>query len=409
MRRAPILIVVSSVLALVLSGCAGPTFSSLPLPGSGQSGKTIAVTADFGEALNLANGAAVRVNGVDAGRVTKVTAHDFKARVTMDIRTDAKVRSGATARLRYTTPLGELFVDLRNPTTGALLTNGAVLGEHSTSTAPTVEDALASASLLINGGGLSQLQTITTEANKALGGHENNIRDLLERSGRMLTQVNAASGDIDRTLNALNSVSLMLHQRRQIIHRALVDVRPASRVLRANLANITNLLSSLEKFGGTANSVVRQTRTQLLSMIRKAGPILQELVSVRSVFPATLQAIVALSKLIDRVAPGDYLNLGTHLRVDQFILGGKTIGVGTLLGGTGTGGGLLGGLLGSLGTKVSTNLANNLSTGVAQELLSGLTGGQRKAGSGTGSKSGATSGGSDVVGGLLGGLLGGGQ
>lgn len=414
-RRLAALLVLLTVSALFLSGCQGPTFSSLPLPGSGVSGKTITVSADFDEALNLANGAAVRVNGVDSGRVTDVTVQDFKARVTMDIRTDAEVRSGATARLRYTTPLGELFVDLHNPTGGSLLRGGGTLSDRNTSTAPTVEDSLASASLLINGGGLAQLQTITSEANKALGGHEGNIRDLISRSGQMLGQINDASGDIDRALKALNNVSVLLHQRRKTIHQALVDVRPASRVLRANLNNLTNLLASLEEFSGTANTVVNQTRSQVLSMIRRAGPILQELVSVRGVLPATLESIIALSKLVERIAPGDYLNLGTHLHLDKFVLGGKDIDLGGLLGGAGKGG--LGGLGGLLGGDLGTRLGSSISTGVAQELLAGLTGGR----TGTGKKSRNTSGhkpsgkpagsggSTDLIDNLLGNFLGGGR
>jgi len=110
--------------AVLLSGC-GPTLGDLPLPGSGVPGDTITLRADFDEALNLSQGAIVKVNGVDAGRVQDVTVHDFQAQAEMLVRTDAQVRKGATARLRYNTPLGELFVDITNPTDGSVLADGA--------------------------------------------------------------------------------------------------------------------------------------------------------------------------------------------------------------------------------------------------------------------------------------------
>jgi phospholipid/cholesterol/gamma-HCH transport system substrate-binding protein len=380
------------LLALVLTGCAGPTFSSLPLPGSGVSGDTMRVDADFADVLNLADGAAVRVDGVDSGRVTGVTAHDFRARVRMDVRTDARLRAGATARLRYTTPLGELFVDIRNPDAGALLHDGADLPVSATSTAPTVEDTLASASLLINGGGLAQLETITSEANKALGGREGTVRDLLERSGALLAQVNASSGDIDRALRALDGVSAMLAQRRGTIRQALVDVRPAAKVLRANLADITALLATLERFAGNSNDVVSRTRDQVLTIVREAGPVLQELVSVRKVLPGTLEAIVRLADLLDKVLPGDYLNLGTHLILDKAIVGGQELSqdaivalleggrAGTRGSGTGTkpargaqtvtDPGPLGGLSG-LGGEITRGVGQNLVTSLLGSLLGG--------------------------------------
>jgi phospholipid/cholesterol/gamma-HCH transport system substrate-binding protein len=373
------------VLLVVTTGCAGPTFSSLPLPGSGVSGDTIRLSADFGDALNLADGAEVRVDGVDSGKVSGVTSHDFHARVEMTVRKDAEIRRGATARLRYTTPLGELFVDVRNPDTGPVLRDGDRLPLSATSTAPTVEDALASASLLINGGGLSQLETITTEANKALGGHEGQIRDLLERSGALLEKVNSSSADIDRTLRALGDVSAMLHQRRDTIRQALVDVRPAAQVLRANLGRITALLTTLEQFAGNANDVVEQTKEQVLTIVREAVPLLQELTSVRSVLPGTLEAINRLAAMLDNLLPNDYLNLGTHLYLDRAYVAGQLLSQDTLLGLLQ--GGKANAAKSKSGSKAGSrtgpsaplsglsSLGSEISKGVGQDLVANLLGG----------------------------------
>ena len=103
-----------------LTAC-GPTLADLPLPGTGVSGDTITVKMDFADALNLAKGATVKVNGVSEGKVESIDAADFQAVAVTKIRTSAELRQGATARLRYTTPLGELFVDITNPASGALL------------------------------------------------------------------------------------------------------------------------------------------------------------------------------------------------------------------------------------------------------------------------------------------------
>ncbi|MGN6721860.1 MAG: MCE family protein [Marmoricola sp.] len=336
-----------------LSAC-GPTFTSLPLPGSGVSGNTITVKADFADALNLAQGAAVRINGVMSGRVQSVSASNFTAHVTMLVQTAANLRSNAQARLRYTTPLGELYVEVTNPSSGSLMRNDGTLGLNQTQTAPTVEDALASASLLINGGGLNQLQTIITEANKALGGHEQNIRSLISQASSSMAQIYAAGGDIDRTLNALNSVSQSLTQRRQIIHSALNDIGPAARALRVNTTNLTSLLSSLDRFASTANKVVGGNKTQLLSIVRQSQPVLQEIVNVPGQLAPSLNAIISLAKSLNTAIPGDYLNLFVLLHLDS-LLTGATSGAKAPAKGTKSGGGLLGGLLGSkTGTKGGT-------------------------------------------------------
>lgn len=211
-RVGAVVLPVIVALLLAAAGCS-TTMRDLPLPGTGVEGDTIELSAEFDEALNLAEGAPVKVDGVDSGRVTGITVEDFTARVTMDVQVEAEVREGATARLRYTTPLGELFVDVDNPDQGAPLEDQDELGLDVTETAPTVEDALAQASLLINGGGLEQLRIITDELNTAIGGNEGSIRGLLQRAETFLTEANATTASIDAVLTALDDLSGTLSAR----------------------------------------------------------------------------------------------------------------------------------------------------------------------------------------------------
>lgn len=315
MKRAPALLAALSAL-LVVSGC-GPTMADLPLPGSGVSGDTIEVRVQFDEALNLARGAQVRVNGVDSGKVRSVTAHDFKAVAVLDVRRSARMRDAATARLRYTTPLGELFVEVTNPDHGPLLRDGATLAPRQASTAPTVEDALASASLLVNGGGLTQLQTVTRELNAALGGREDTVRRLMSSADTFLTQANATTGDIDRALSALATVSEVLRANQATIDAALTDLRPAARVLRRNTPGLTRLLARLTDFSATANSVVGATRAQILQMLREVSPVLDEFIANRDDLRPSLEALVSLNGLVNAAIPGDYANMDLAMQMDK--------------------------------------------------------------------------------------------
>src|SRR5581483_10975730 len=184
------------VLAILGLTACGPTLGSLPLPGKGVSGNTMHVTMLFGDALNLAQGAPVKVNGVDEGKVQKIWVDNYHAVADVVIKTDANLRSNMTARLRYTTPLGELYVDVANPASGGtVLKGGETIPLASTTTAPTVEDALSSAGLLINGGGLGAIEKISTELKHAFVGKEPVWRDLLVRLNDTVTQANASTKD----------------------------------------------------------------------------------------------------------------------------------------------------------------------------------------------------------------------
>lgn len=398
MRTTSARVGVAAALALALgtlSAC-GTTMRDLPIPGTGVSGDTIEVKAQFSEALNLAVGAPVKVNGVDMGKVKDITVDDFVAEATMTLKTDAELREGAQARLRYTTPLGELFVDVTNPATGAELGDDATLELKDTETAPTVEDALAQASLLINGGGLEQLQTVTEELNTALSGNEGDYRTLLDRASVFLTQANATTQSIDQVLNSLNGLSRTLADREGTINKAVKEIRPAAKVLREQTPDFTRLLAEIEKFTGAANSTVNATRSQLLSMLKQVEPVLAEFARNDGVFDQSLRALINGAAAVDEVAATDYLNISLELHLDGLSAAGLVEGtlasVLNLLGIDLSGLGLdLGGLLG-LGKTATPN-------------RSGSTSGSSSGGkTGSGSKP-------DPLGlnGLLSGLLGGGS
>jgi phospholipid/cholesterol/gamma-HCH transport system substrate-binding protein len=349
------------------AGCSsGPTMRDLPMPGTGVSGDTIVLKAEFDEALNLAEGAPVKVNGVDSGKVTGITVEDFVAQVSMDVKTDARIREGATARLRYTTPLGELFVDVDNPAQGEVLVDDATLERDVTDTAPTVEDALSQASLLINGGGLSQLQIITDELNTALGGNEENVRGLLDRASVFLTEANATTSSIDQVLGSLNSLSKTLTAREDLINRAMTDIRPAARVLREATPEFTRLLRAVEEFSDAANDTVSATRTQLLNLLSEVEPVLAELSANRGRFNEMLASIVRAADAARTAVPGDYLNIALDLHLDGI-----------------TGGGPLGGLLDLLdvvGVVLPLGEVNDILEGLGLPPLGSLLGGRDAAG-----------------------------
>ena len=312
-----------ALLAAMLSACSsGPDYADLPLPGSGVSGETYRLTAVFDEALNLAQGAPVKVNGVPVGRVQSVSAVDFKAKVTMDIKANTELPRGSQARLRYDTPLGELFVQLTPGKGGPVLEDGDALAPRDVTTAPTVEDTLSAASLLVNGGGLGELQTITDELNKALGGREESVRDTLDKTNEFLRTARATTGDIDRLLRSLSATSKVLEARKGTINRALTDVRPIAKVLRDNTDEVVRLLTATDDLSVRAGRVVGATKAELLRILQQMGPILDEVIATRAQLRPGLVNLVKAAAFFERTIPGDWIPFHSIIKLDQTELPG---------------------------------------------------------------------------------------
>jgi phospholipid/cholesterol/gamma-HCH transport system substrate-binding protein len=299
-------IALALVAALTLSAC-GPALTDLPKPGGSVSGPSYELTAEFADALNLPDGAHVRVDGVEVGRVTHIRTSNYVARVQLRLPTKVVLTDRATAELRLTTPLGEGFIAI-DPGHGArTLRSGDVIPAASTSTAASVEDMLAAASVLLTGGGLAQLRTIVVELNKVISGHAGDTPSLLRSLNDALGALNARTGDIDRILGSLDTLSDTLVKRRATIRAALADTAPAAKLLADQTDKFTDLLTRVTALGKAGDKVVKATRKDLVSTLKSAEPVLDALISIEKQVGPTLALLIKFGKFLDSAVPADYL------------------------------------------------------------------------------------------------------
>lgn len=316
-RRFLVAVAAALVVVVPVSGCS-TTAGDLPLPGTGAPEGAYEVTALFDDALNLEVGAQVRVDGLPVGRVTELGTRDFRAQVVMAIDPDVRLTTQGSARLRSTTALGELFVELEPGRRGAELGDGDELPPARTSVAATVEDSLAAASLLVNGGSLAQVQTIVEEVNTAIGGRRDSARQVLAESLTFLEQANLSTRALDRALVALRDAAGLLRRREDSIDTALTDLAPAARVLRRSTDDLVALLATSDELARTGDRVVRAIRGDLVRVVEQLHPILDEVLTIADQTGPGLEATARFSRLFDEAVPNDYLNL-------HFILGSRLV------------------------------------------------------------------------------------
>ncbi|MGH3351224.1 MAG: MCE family protein [Nocardioides sp.] len=309
MRR---VVVLSAAAGILLTGC-GIDARTLPLPGTGAGADTTTVEAGFDDALNLSVGSKVTVNGVHAGRVTALSTDGYSALAEMSVQEDVRITDRSAARLRYDTPLGEVYVEVTTPEGGAVIREGGRLDPARSTTAPTVEDALASASLLINGGGIGDLGRIIDELNRAIG-DGTDLAQVLDRSATFLTEANRTTAEIDRALTSLDAVSATLAQEKDTIDDALEAIGPAARTVRQQTRQIISLLNRLVRLSRDANGVLDRMDDDTVAVVRDAGAILAQVRRIGGDLGPGLDTFsAAINELLDAV-PADHLPI--ELRVD---------------------------------------------------------------------------------------------
>ena len=93
-------------------------------------------------------------------------------------------------------------------------------------------------SLLLNGGGLDQIRTITTELNKALRGNEPAVRDLLGRLNTFVGGVDRQKDEITTALVNVDKLAATLNQQKQTIINTLGTMPQALKILKDSRAPV---------------------------------------------------------------------------------------------------------------------------------------------------------------------------
>lgn len=321
----------TAVAAVSLSGCGFAGLYSAPLPGGADLGDhPYTVNMYFTDVLDLVPQSMVKVNDVRVGKVTAIRlsrktdtdsgspeTNGWTARVTVKINGDTKLTSDAHADIKMTSLLGEKFVSLTPATPGAPpLPNNATLPITRTGTAPEVEEVLGALSLLLNGGGLPQIQSIAKELNAALSGNESQIRDLLDELNKFTGTLNTQKDQIIDALERVDRLAQTLNKNRDTIVRTLDTFPQALKILNDERGLLVSTLHNLADLGVTASRVVNSTKDDLLVSLRTLQPVLVALSSAGQSLPNSLKVLATypfpLGKTLEAVR-GDYANLRLYM------------------------------------------------------------------------------------------------
>jgi phospholipid/cholesterol/gamma-HCH transport system substrate-binding protein len=309
--------VVCTVAALTLSGCGFNGIYDIPLPGGADLGNhPYTVKVDFRDVLDLTPQAGVKVNDVPIGRVESIglTKDGWNAEVTLRVNGDVKLPANALANLRQSSLLGEKYVELSAPPDApsqAKLADGALIPLARTNRNVEVEEVLGALSMLLNGGGIDQLNTITKELNNATAGKEPDIKALLNNTNQLVTNLDAQSANITRALDGLNRLSSTLNGQKDKLVSAVDSIGPGLGVLEQQRGQLVTMLNALQNLSGVAIDTVNKSKANIVADLKALVPTLQKLGEAGSNLPKALEILLTFP-FTDAAVPGaqgDYFNL----------------------------------------------------------------------------------------------------
>ncbi|MGH3633797.1 MAG: virulence factor Mce family protein [Mycobacterium sp.] len=316
------------------SGCGWRGLNSLPLPGTeGHGPGSYTIQAHLPDVDNIQQNSRVRVGDVTVGDVTKIEREGWHALVTMTINGDVNLPANATAKVGQTSLLGTLHVELAPPTDvppEGRLHQGSLIPLSSGGMYPNTEQTLAAISLLLNDGGIGQIQDITQAFSTAFAGREDDLRSLIKQLDTFIGYVNDQTDDIIGATDGLNNLVGQFAAQQTLIDKALRTIPDALSVLKDERENLSNALDQLGKFSALAADTVNQTKESLIQELKDLGPVLNSLANAGPALTRSLSFLATFPWAKENIKNwfrGDYANLTLILdltlsRLDQALFTG---------------------------------------------------------------------------------------
>lgn len=330
--------VAASLLTLVvaagMSGCGWHGLNSLPLPGTrGDGPGSFVIQAQMPDVNNIQSNSRVRVADVTVGHVTKIERQGWHALVTMQLDGDVALPANATAKIGTTSLLGSYHIELSPPKNEApqgKLRDGSVILLAHGGAYPSTEQTLAALSLVLNGGGLGQLQDITEALSTAFRGREQDVRSLISQLDKFSAYLNDQSGDIIAATDSLNRVVGKFAAQQPVLDRALATVPDALAVLNEEKGKLVEAADQLSKFSALTADAVNQTKANLVKELQQVGPVLESLANAGPSLTRSLSLLATFpfpNETFQNFQRGDFANLTaivdlTLSRIDQGLLTG---------------------------------------------------------------------------------------
>ncbi|MBI2701184.1 mammalian cell entry protein [Mycobacterium gordonae] len=333
MNRLAALVAVLAVVAGV-SGCGWHGLNSLPLPGTEGNGPgSYVISAQLPDVNNIQANSRVRVADVTVGHVTKIERQGWHALVTMQLNADVNLPANATAKIGTTSLLGSYHIELAPPKTEApqgKLAAGSVIALSRGSAYPSTEQTLAALSLVLNGGGLGQIQDITEALSTAFRGREHDVRSLIGQLDRFSAYLNDQSGDIIAATESVNRLAGKFAAQQPVLDRALATVPDALAVLNEERGKLVEAADQLSKFSALTVDAVNTTKASLVSELSQLGPVLESLANAGPSLTRSLSLLGTFpfpNETFQNFQRGDYANLTaivdlTLSRIDQGLFTG---------------------------------------------------------------------------------------
>lgn len=303
-----------------VAACQWQGLNSLPMPGTqGRGDGSFVVQAQLPDVGTIERNSRVRVGDVNVGTITKIERQGWHALVTLRLNGDVNLPANATAKIGQTSLLGSLHLELAPPTDAPAqgkLHEGSLIPLRSGAAYPNTDQTLTALSLLLNGGGIGQLQDINAAFATAFNGREADLRSLIDQVDKFVGHVNDQTHDIVAATDSFNNLVNQFAAQKPVLDKALHTLPNAIAVLADRRNDLSDALDAFGKFSAVTADAVNKTKQNLVSELKAAAPVLNSLANAGPSLTRSLSILPTLPfplENISKIVRGEYINTDAYI------------------------------------------------------------------------------------------------
>ena len=338
-RRAMAALAAGAVLIAPLAACGTEPVSALSSIGARGTGDgAYTITALIPSAAGLVRNAPVMIHDATVGSVGDIAIKDWSAEVTLRLEKGVKVPTGSHAMIGMTSVLGSSHIAIVPPDDppGTYLSEGGRLSlpncpEQGNVPAPsgqsipdvtsaqqvdpcmypTTEQVLSSLSVVLNGGGLSQVGDVVHELSAVFGGRDEQLHTLIPRLNTLVDDLNDQTREIIAAMDGMDRLTAAINAQTPTVQRAL-DLGPEIlQLLVDERKNLTTALGSVGDLSETVNQILDRNGEDIESITGDLRKVLDQLSQTGPALTNSLRILLTfpfLEEKIPTVVKGDYVN-----------------------------------------------------------------------------------------------------
>jgi phospholipid/cholesterol/gamma-HCH transport system substrate-binding protein len=243
--------------------------------------------AEFANASGVNVGDAVKVAGVDVGRVEGRRIEDGRAVISFSVQDDVKVTEDSTAAIRWRNVMGQRFVYLY-PGDEKRLEDGGRIPIAQTEPAGDIGELLNNIGPVLRAIDPDKANLVLDSVNTALRGNEHDARELLEYGSALAADLGAMDREIASMVDSSDEILAVFADQDDRLDSILDDLNTVGGALDRTTGELNTVITDFAEVQKHLNYLVTENRDQIDSSITNLGTVSRTLAENRADLARTL-------------------------------------------------------------------------------------------------------------------------